>query len=256
MSFLTISASDISSTSIDARPVASTAGERMTLIDRIGGAAGIGTAIYFFFRPGCICDLWLDESRAAYDIAPETPSAEIARAFAANTESTRTHAYIGLIAVLLLLVFFSRLHGALRDAAGPSSWLPTAALAGGVLLAGVLTFDVGLGFAASELTDYGNETEVLRFFPLWGWYSATLWSPPFALALFGTTFVAWSTRAFPPWYRWLSTVLFVLLLLIAGVGLPGLAIAPGILWMFATALLLTLRQIAPVNEHASKVPTA
>lgn len=227
----------------------------MTLIDRIGGAAGIGAAIYVLFLPGCVCDLWLDETSAAYDVTPETPSAEIARAFAANTESARTHAYIGLIAVFLLLVFFSRLHGALRDAAGPSSWLPTAALAGGVLLAGVITFHVGLDFAGSELTDYGNETEVLRFFPLWGWYSATLWSPPFALALFGTTFVAWSTEAFPQWYRWMSTVLFILLLLIAGVGLPGLAIAPGMLWMFATALLLTVRQISPVSEHAPTVRT-
>ena len=227
----------------------------MTLIDRIGGAAGIGAAIYFLFRPGCICDLWIDESRAAYDIAPETPSAEIARAFVANTESARIHAYIGLIAVFLLLVFFSRLHGALRDAAGPSSWLPTAALAGGVLLAGVVTFDVGLSFAASELTDYGNETEVLRFFPLWGWSSATLWSPPFALALLGTTLVAWSTDVFPQWYRRMSTVLFVLLLLIAGVGLAGLAIAPGMLWMLATALLLTVRQIPPVAARASTVST-
>ena len=227
----------------------------MSLIDRIGGAAGIGAAIYLLFRPGCICDLWIDESRAAYDIPPETPSADIARAFAANTDSTRIHAYIGLIAVFLLLVFFSRLHGALRDAAGSRSWLPTAALAGGVLLAGVLTFDVSLSFAASELTDYGNETEVLRFFPLWGWSSATLWSPPFALALMGTTLVVWSTEAFPQWYRRMSTVLFVLLLLIAGVGLPGLAIAPGMLWMFATGLLLTVRDMSPANGPASPVPT-
>lgn len=227
----------------------------MTLIDRIGGVAGIGVAVYVMFLPGCVCDLWLGESRSAIDIEPETPSAELARAFAANTEAARTHAYIGLMAVFLLLVFFSRLHGALREAAGPSSWLPTAALAGGVLMAGVLTFDVGLSFAGSELTDYGNETQVLRFFPLWGWNSATLWSPPFALALFGTTFVAWSTEAFPQWYRRMSTALFVLLLLIAGVGLPGLAIAPGMLWMFATGLLLTVRDMSPAIGPASPVPT-
>ena len=228
----------------------------MTLIDRIGGAAGIGAAIYVLMLPGCVCDLWLDESRSALDISPETPSADIARAFAASTEAARIHAYIGLIAVFLLLVFFSRLHGALREAAGPNSWLPTASLAGGVLMAGVVTFHVGLDFAGSELTDYGAETQVLRFFPLWGWNSATLWSPPFALALLGTTSVAWSTRAFPEWYRWLSTVLFVLLLLIAGVlRMPGFAIAPGMLWMFATGVLLTLRQISPVNEQAPIVAT-
>lgn len=54
----------------------------------------------------------------------------------------------------------------------------------------------------------------------------------------------------------MSTVLFVLLLLIAGVGLPGLAIAPGMLWMFATALALTTRQIPPLAKHAPAVATA
>lgn len=226
----------------------------MSFIDRIGGAAGIGAAIYVMFLPGCVCDLWLEETGPGLEIAPETPSADIARAFAANAPAARTSAYIGLIAVFLVLVFFARLHGALRVAAGPAAWLPTAALAGGVLMAGVMTFDVGLGFAGSELANFGNETQVLRFFPLWGWNSAALWSPAFALALSATTFAAWSNHEFPQWYRWLSTVLLILLLLIAGVArLPGLAIAPGMLWMFATALLLTTRQISAVNEHA---PTA
>lgn len=229
----------------------------MTLIDRIGGVAGIGAAIYVMFLPGCVCDLWLPETGPGLEIAPETPSAQIARAFAANAEASRISAFIGLIAVFLLLVFFSRLHGALRDAAGPSAWLPTTALVGGVLMAGVMMFEIGLAFAASELADYGDETQVLRFFPLWGWNAAALMSPPFALALFGTTFVTWSTQVFPNWYRWASTVLFVLLLLIAGVvRAPGLAIAPGMLWMFATALLLTTRHIPPLHEHAPEVATA
>jgi hypothetical protein len=227
----------------------------MSLIDRIGGLAGIGAAIYVMFLPGCVCDLWIAETGPGLEITPETPTADIAREFAANAAAARTSAYIGLIAVLLVVVFFSRVHGALRDAAGPGSWLPTAALSGGVLMAAVMTFDVGLGFARSELTDYGTETQVLRFFPLWGWNSAALWSPLFAAALFGTTLVTWSTRAFPQWYRWLSTLLLVLLLLIAGIArLPGLAIAPGMLWMLATALLLTVRKIPPVNEHVSTAP--
>ena len=228
----------------------------MSLIDRIGGAAGIGAALYLMFLPGCVCDLWLQETGPGIEIAPETPTADIARAFAANAEATRTSAYIGLIAMFLLLVFFSRLHAALRDAAGPRAWVPTTSLLGGVLLAGVMTFNIGLDFAASELADYGDETQALRFFPLWGWNAAALMSPLFALALFGTTSVAWSTQAFPQWYRWVSTVLLVLLLLIAGIArLPGLAIAPGMLWMFTTAVLLTVRNISPVNEHASTVPT-
>lgn len=222
----------------------------MSLIDRIGGAAGIGAATYVLFLPGCVCDLWLQEAGPGIEIAPETPTADIARAFSANAAASRSGAYIGLIAMFLLLVFFSRLQAALRDAAGSRSWVPTATLLGGVLMAGVMTFDIGLGFAASELHDYGNETQVLRFFPLWGWNAAALMSPAFALALFGTTTVAWSTHAFPQWYRWTSTVLLVLLLLIGGVArLPGFAIAPGTLWMFATAAMLTFRSIPAFEQR-------
>jgi hypothetical protein len=214
----------------------------MSLIDRIGGMAGIGAAIYVMFLPGCVCDLWIKEAGPGIEIAPETPSAAIGRAFAANSEASRASAFIGLIAVFLMIVFFSRLHGALRDVSEPTAWLPLTVLAGGVMLAGVISFEVGLGFAASELNDYGTETQVLRFFPLWGWNSATLFAPPFALALFGTTLSIWSARAFPAWYRWACAVLFVLLLLIAGVlRAPGLAIAPGMLWMLLTGLLLTIR---------------
>jgi hypothetical protein len=226
----------------------------MSLIDRIGGLAGIGAAIYVLFLPGCVCDLWLSESGPGIEIAPETPTAEIARSFIANAEAARTGAYIGLIAIFLLVVFFARLHGALRAAAGPRAWLPSVALVGGILMAAAMTFEVGLGFAASELGDYGNETEVLRFFPLWGWNAAALMAPPFALALFGTTFVAWSTHAFPQWYRWTSTVLMILLLLISAAGLPGFAIAPGMLWLLASGIVLTFHANPSSGPASPAVP--
>ena len=228
----------------------------MSVIDRIGGAAGLGGAVYFFFLPGCVCDLWMGKSGHTVDIGPETPTAEVARTFVAETDAARASAYVGLVAVLLLVVFFARLYGALQDASAPSGWLPMVTFAGGLLMAGVLLFDIGLSFAASELRDYGGETEVLRFFPLWRWNSANLFAPPFFLALFGTTFVAWSTRAFPNWYRWASPALLVLLLLSAGVlRAPGLAVFPGTLWMFLTALVLATRAI-DTQEPLAATPSA
>lgn len=221
----------------------------MSLIDRAGGLAGIGAAIYIFFLPGCICNLWVP--RAEVDVGPEDSSALMAKAFTANQDSDRLHAYFGLIAVFLLIMFFSRLYGALRDASGPSSWLPTMALAGGVLMAGVLLVEIGLGFASSELSSYGEETQVLKFFVLWGWNSANLFAPPFAIALVSTTLVAFSAKAFPQWYRWTSAALLVLLSLTSGVlRAPGLAIAPGMFWMFLTSFVLALRPNRGLTQTA------
>jgi hypothetical protein len=211
----------------------------MSLIDRAGGLAGLGAAIYILFLPGCICDLWIPP--ADVDIGPEDSSALMAKAFTANQDSERLGAHFGLIAVFLLIMFFSRLYGALRDASGPSSWVPTMALAGGVLMAGVLLVEIGLDFASSELSSYGEETQVVKFFVLWGWNSANLFAPPFAITLASTTLVSLSAKAFPQWYRWASAALLVLLLLTSGVmRAPGLAIVPGMLWMFLTSFVLTL----------------
>jgi hypothetical protein len=219
------------------------------LIDRAGGLAGLGPAIYILFLPGCICDLWMPTT--GMDVEPEDSSALVAKAFAANGESVRVGAYLGLIAVFLLVMFFSRLHGALRDASGPNSWLPNMALAGGILMAGVLLIEIGLGFASSELSSYGEETQVVRFFVLWSWNSANLFAPPFAIALVSTTLVALSARAFPQWYRWASAALLALLLMTSGVlRAPGLALVPGMLWMFLTSLVLALKPNRGLTQTA------
>lgn len=228
----------------------------MRLIDRVGGLAGTGAAIYILFLPGCICDLWIPRTQA--NLEPGAPSGVIAKAFAANRDSHRVGAFIGLIAVFLLIIFFSRLYGALKDVSKPGSWLPIMVLASGVLMAGSLLFEIGLGFSASELSFasrgsnlYEQETVVARIFLIWGWNSAHLLAPPFALALAGTTFTAWSASAFPKWYRWASVALLVPLLLISVVmRAPGLGIAPGMVWMFLTSFVLAIRPKARAAEPA------
>jgi hypothetical protein len=221
----------------------------MSLTDRAGGLAGLGPAIYILFLPGCICDLWIPT--IGMEVGPEDSSALVAKAFAANGESVRVGAYLGLIAVFLLVMFFARLYGALRDASGPSSWLPNMALAGGILMAGVLLIEIGLGFASSELSSYGEETQVVRFFILWSWNSANLFAPPFAIALVSTTLVVLSALAFPQWYRWASVALLVLLLVASGVlRAPGLALVPGMLWLFLTSFVLTLGPKRGLTQRA------
>lgn len=219
----------------------------MSWIDRAGGLAGLGAAVHFLFLPGCVCDLWT-VGPAGPELTPETPSAVIAAAFGADAGRARLTAALGLLAVFLLVVFFSRLDGVLRKGARPGSWFPSLTLVGGVLLAVILLVNAGFGFAASELTSYGEETQVVRFFLLWSWNVASLFAPAFALALLGTTLGAFTSVRLPGWYRWASAVLLVVLLLSSLVG-PGLAVLPGTLWMFLTAALLVTRTEGAGKTH-------
>lgn len=191
------------------------------------------------------------KAEVGIDLAPGAPSALVAKSFAADAGRARVAGYIGLIAVVLLVTFFSRLYGALRDVSGQNSWLPIMALAGGLLLAGFILFEVGLTFATIEMQAYKDESEVANFFVIWRWNAANLAAPPFAIAILSTTLVSWSTRSFPRWYRQASAVLLVLLLITSGMGTPGLAIAPGMLWMFLTSFVLTLRPKRPVTQTAT-----
>ena len=210
----------------------------MSWIDRLAGLTGVAAAFYLLMLPGCVCDLWT--SSPAMDVEPGDPTARIAASLAASSAAGRTGAHLSLLAVFLLVVFFARLHGALRQTVGPASWLPSLALAGGVLMAAVVLLDSGLAFAAAELGAQEHGAELGRLFVLWGWNSASLFAPPFALALVSTTAAGFSDGLFRPWYRWVSALLLVLLVLAAAVvRAPGLALFPGVVWMFLTAFQLS-----------------
>lgn len=172
-------------------------------------------------------------------VSPEDTSRKIAELLAGNAEQARLGGFLGLIAVVLLVVFFSHLFTSLRTAAGTQSAMPVLALAGGILLATVLLLEIGIAYASSEVSAVGPDTAVAKFFVLWDWNSAALFAPPFAIALLGTTVVAWASRVLPDWYRWTSTVLLVLLLLVFCVmQAPGLATLPGAVWILVTSVLL------------------
>jgi hypothetical protein len=206
----------------------------MSVLDRAGGAAGIvGVALALVFLA------LVDSGADAVDSSPVA-----AAALVDNRDSARLGAYLGLLASFLLIIFVSRLYGALRDVAGSRSWFPGVALVGGAVLVGVLLIEVGFTFAASELRSYGQDAPVARLFILWSWNSANLFVPGFAALVTGSTLVGFSAKAFPPWFRWLSAALLLLMLLMAAAGVPGLATAPGLLWVGLASILLTLTPTA------------
>ena len=155
-----------------------------------------------------------------------------------------------MIGVFLVIVFASRLYTVLADAAGPNSWLPIAALAGGILLGGVVLLQIGFTFAASELGSYGDDIQIARMFSLWGWNAATIYAPPLALLLASGTAVALTAEGFPEWFRWASTLLLLAMVTIVALGAPGFATGAGFLWMALASLMLTIRPPRAAAENA------
>lgn len=216
----------------------------MTLMDRVAGAAGIVAV------PPILAFVSLSEPMAV----PDDPSAAIAQALVDNRDSARLGAYLGLLGAFVLIVFVSRLHGALRKAAGPDAWAPTVALIGGTLIVATLVVDAGFSFVASDLESYGQDTQVAKLFILWSWNSATFYAPGFAALLTGASLVAFHTNAFPGWFRWMSAALLSVMVLIATVlRFPGLAIAPGCLWVVITSVLLAVVPVERREQGAGAV---
>lgn len=154
----------------------------MGLTDRVGALAGItGSVLVFVF---------VTLAEPAGD--PDDPSALIAKAAVDNRDSARVGAYVALLAAFSFVLFVSRLHSTLRRATGPESWLPTAALVGGILLIVWLLVEAGFTFAASEPESYGGDTQVAKLFTLWSWNSANLLAPAFAAVVGASTFVGFS----------------------------------------------------------------
>lgn len=90
---------------------------------------------------------------------------------------------MGLLAVLVLIAFISRLYGVLRSASGSHSWFPTMALVGGILMTGVRLSEIGFIYPASELDSYGEDTQVAKLLILSRWNSANMLAPPFTARL-------------------------------------------------------------------------
>lgn len=210
-------------------------GVGMSLTDRAGALAGIAGSVLVF--------VFVTLAEPAGD--PDDPSAVIANAAVDNRDSARVGAYVALLAAFSFVVFVSRLHSALRRATGPESWLPTAALVGGILLIVWLLVEAGFTFAASEPESYGGDTQVAKLFTLWSWNSANLLAPAFSALVGASTFVGFTARTFPPWFRWTGAVLLALILLIVTVlSAPGLATAPGTLWIFLASVVLATDRAA------------
>lgn len=204
----------------------------MSIIDRVGALAGfVGVALLVAY-------VTLVDPTSELNPNPEASSKLVARALAENADSARAGVWCGLAAGFFLIVFFARLHGALRSAVGPDSWLPSVVLIGAAGFVATLLVDAGFSLAASEPSGYDKDTQVAMMILLFGWNSASLFAPCLTAVMAAGTAIAYLSHAFPTWLAWAGVALLLCVLALSASGAAGLATGPGLLWLLLMSVVL------------------
>jgi hypothetical protein len=208
----------------------------MRPVDRAAGLAGLAGVILVV-----LCSVV-----SAADAEPGDPTSTIAAAVIGNRDAARLAGYLGIIGAFLFGVFVARLYGHLRAGARSGAWVPVISLIGGCAVIGAAIIEIGMAFAASEVT-LRSDPSAATFFVLWWWNPANLYAPGFAMLLAGGT-AAQARGAFTLWFRWFSLAMLVLLgLLVVVAQAPGLGTGPGIVWVGVASIVLALSP-APLRE--------
>lgn len=206
----------------------------MTL-ERLGSLAGVLAVTLFVVGPVLADPAHPDRTISA-------PAELVARAMAANAETARAGAWCILGGVFLLIVFLGRLQGVLHAAFRPGSWLPNVAVAAGAGLVAVELFSAMLALASAEEAAYGEDAQVAKTVLLLGWNGAALLAPSLAALIIVGTSAAFAGPALPTWLGWVGCVLVALLAGVSALGLAGLAVLPGYLWLAVVSVTLAVRR--------------
>ena len=208
---------------------------RHRIWDRLGAVSGALAVVLTI-----VAVLLIDPYDAATDPNPTQPSAVLAQASLANRDEARPGSYLGLAGAFLLLWFLGYLHRHLRRAEGPDGWLASVAYAGGLVTVGMLLLQVSFSLAESELTNYGEDTQVAKTFFVYGWNFAAVLAPPLGALAAATTVLGFRFAALPRWFCWVSLLFVAGMLGMAPVG-PGLAAIVGLAWVALVSLALFIQ---------------
>ena len=185
---------------------------RTSSCERLAWAAGVVFVVALLAESVISTAIPLNQNDSAAKIAEEV---------AKHRHTVLVAAYLSVIYAVAFVVYLSKLHGALRQAAGRPTWIATLVLVGGVLLVALHgVSDVGIyGLLGGKLASYRDES-----------VTYTLYLTTFALDsvgdVFGSLFLLGSgalilgSGALPRWLGWTATVAGALLFL-QGFGLGG-----------------------------------
>ena len=185
---------------------------------------------------------------------PGRPAAALAAALVANRGQARVGAYLTLLGVFFLLWFIAYLYGLLRQADNEAGWVASVALGGGLVAAAVLLLGASMGFATSELADYGADTQVAKTFFVWGWNAANIAAPPMIALVAATTLVSVRHHRFPRWFRVFSMVWTAVLISLLIGNVAGMGAALSLIWVLATSFVLLFDTTPPVEAAAVHEP--
>ncbi len=210
----------------------------MPLGDRLAALSGLAGSVVI-----AVSVALADASGTGLDYPdPGDPSSLIAQALVVNRDRARLGAQLTLLGAFLMLCFMSYLYSHLRKAERTSGWASALVLGGGFVLVALLLVESGFGYAASEIENYVGDNQVAKTIHLWGWNSASLLAPGFAAILLGSAIAGFRHGAVQRWLARLSVVLFVIVILIAVLGAPGLGGVVGLLWIVVASLTLAFER--------------
>ncbi|MGH3332275.1 MAG: hypothetical protein ACRDPJ_13350 [Nocardioidaceae bacterium] len=184
----------------------------------------------------------LVDPASSLEASPDSSVELVAQALTDNADSALAGAWCGLAGVLLLAVFFARLHGVLRAAAGPDSWLPQVALLGASAFLAMQLVSVGFAFAASDTDSFAENPQVAMMIMVFGWYFPAVYAPCLAAVMASVTAVALMTEAFPTWFAWAAAALLAGIVMISALGAAGMAAAVGFLGLLVVAAVITFHR--------------
>ncbi len=200
--------------------------------DRAGAATG-AVAVLLSMSGALLGDPY----RSGLDPDPTDPSPLIARAVVKIRDDARTATVVGLVGAFLLIWFVGYLRAHLSRHEGAGGWLADVAHGGGVVAVALLLVSHSLTLAATELTDYGDDTVLAKVFLTHGWNYFYVVSPPMLALVAAASVAGLRFGALPRWLAVLGLVMLVLPF-IAGAGLGAMV---GLLWVLLASVVLTIR---------------
>lgn len=208
----------------------------VTAANRFGALCGV------IGVPLAAAAMILVDPASPLEASPSHPAQVVAQALADNADDARLSAQCGLVSVLLMAFFFARLHGVLRSAAGPGSWLPAVVLLGGSAFLAAQIVQVGFAFAAAETDAFAENPQVAMTFIAFGWWFPAVYAPCVAAVLASVTIVAFTNTAFPTWFAWVTGGFLAAMVVISVLEATGMASVVGFLGLLIVAVVVTFQR--------------
>lgn len=199
--------------------------------DRIAGISGVAAVV--LNAAGALLG---DPHRSGLSPDPTDSSNVVVGALLRIRQDARLGAVLSLLGSFLLIWFVAYLYRHLRRYEGADEWMASAAYGGGLVTVALLLVSTSITFAATELTNYGDDPVIARVFLTHGWNYFYVVSPAVMALVAASSVSALRFRSLP---TWLSVLGLVMLLgpFLAGAGLGAML---GLLWILLASTVLTI----------------